>query len=394
MAGVRLGNNKKTWMVYFRWDDRKCEFSTDLKDEDGARAKAREVEEFRKLVLHKSIPIPENVVDVPRWIVTGGREGFKQNGSNGRSGTIDELVARYLDARKLRLGSKTKPLSQASYREDVRLLNAFKAFCQGKGKSKLAVALSSEVLGQYRDSLITSTEGPFSVRHKLRAVKALLLWAYDEELIDNLPRCVKKYNDITLPDPKPRFFTIKQVQTLYNNASPRLKLWILLGLNCGFTQTDISSLTPDMVDWESGIIARDRQKTGVDSQHKLWPLTLKMLREQAGSGPLLLTTRGGQPLLQERIKEDGNPSKTDMIGRAFASLKEEVGMTLPFKHFRKTGANAIAKHFQDKPWLVELYLAHRDPRMRKHYTQQHYDELHKAIEWLSDHFGLEPTARN
>jgi len=41
-----------------------------------------------------------------------------------------------------------------------------------------------------------------------------------------------------------------------------------------------------------------------------------------------------------------------------------------------------------------LYLAHRDPRMRKHYTQQHYDELHKAIEWLSGHFGLEPTARN
>ena len=207
-------------------------------------------------------------------------------------------MARYLDARKLRLGSKTKPLSQASYREDVYLLNAFKAFCQSKGKSKLAVALSPDVLGQYKDSLITSTEGPYSVRHKLRTVKALLLWAYDSELIDNLPRCIKKYNDITLPDPKPEFFTVKQVQTLYNDASPRMKLWILLGLNCGFTQTDISSLAPDMVDWERGIIARDRQKTGVDSQHKLWPATLKMLREQAGSGPLLLTTEDGQPLLR------------------------------------------------------------------------------------------------
>ena len=166
-------------------------------------------------------------------------------------------------------------------------------------------------------------------------------------MIDNLPRCIKKYNDITLPDPKPKFFTVKQVQTLYNDASPRLRLWILLGLNCGFTQTDISSLTPDMVDWESGIIARDRQKTGVDSQHKLWPLTLKMLREQAGSGPLLLTTRGGQPLLQERIKEDGNPSKTDMIGRAFATLEREGRHNLAVQAFsedrRKRNRQAIPR---------------------------------------------------
>ena len=74
MAGIRqVPNSGKFWMVYFRWDGRKCEFSTDLDDEDRARAKAREVEEFRKLVLHKTIPIPENVVDVPRWIVTPSR---------------------------------------------------------------------------------------------------------------------------------------------------------------------------------------------------------------------------------------------------------------------------------------------------------------------------------
>ena len=247
-------------------------------------------------------------------------------------------------------------------------------------------------MGQYKDSLITSTEGAYSVHDKLRAVKALLLWAYDSELIDNLPRFIKKYNDITLPEPKPEFFTVKETQILYNDASPRMRLWILLGLNCGYTQTDISSLEPDMVDWECGIIARNREKTGVDSQHKLWPPTLKMLREQAGAGPLLLTTEDGQPLLYERIGEDGEPSKTDTIGRAFATLKKKVGISLSFKHFRKTGANAIAKQFQDKPWLVELFLAHKDQRMRKHYTQQHYDELHKATEWLGSQYRLETAA--
>jgi len=379
-------------MVYFRWDGRKCEFSTDLEDEDRAQAKAREVEEFRKLVLRKTIPIPDNVVDVPRWIVTGGREGFKQAVANGQLGTVDELVARYLDARKLRLGSKTKPLSHASYQSDVYRLNSFTAFCKDKGKSKLAVALSPDVLGQYKDSLITSTEGAVSVRHKLRTVKALLLWAYDAELIDTLPRSIRKYNDIDLPDPKPEFFTVKEVRTLYRDAFPPMKLWILLGLNCGFTQADISSLTPDMVDWKRGIIARDRQKTGVESEHKLWPLTLKTLREQAGAGPLLLTRKDGQPLLREEVGEDGKPSKTDMIAHTFAPLKKKTGITLSFKHLRKTAANTIAKQFQDKPWLVELFLAHSDPRMRKHYTRQHYDELHKATEWLGGQLGLESAA--
>ena len=77
MARIPLEKSDKTWMVYFRWEGRKCEFSTDMEDEERARAKAQDVEEFRKLVLRKSLPIPENVVDVPRWIATGGPRGVQ-----------------------------------------------------------------------------------------------------------------------------------------------------------------------------------------------------------------------------------------------------------------------------------------------------------------------------
>lgn len=390
MAGIRLGKNGKTWQVYFRWDGRKCEYSTELEDEERARAKAKEIEIFRKAVLRKTYPIPDDVVDVPKWIATQGSLGKKENGANGAVGTIDDLITRYLEARKVRLGSKTKPLSHASYQSDVYRLNAFKDFCAKK--SRLSLALSPENLGDYKDGLITSSEGAVSVRHKLRTVKALLMWAYDAELVETLPRSIKKYNDIPLPEPKPEFFTLKEVQTLYKEASPPVRLWILLGLNCGFTQSDISSLSPDMVDWDRGIIARDRQKTGVESEHKLWPLTLKMLREQAGPGPLLLTRQDGQPLIRQAIREDGMPSKTDIVSHRFGLLKKKTGITLSFKHFRKTSANAIAEKFQDKPWLVELFLAHTDPRMRKHYTKQHYDDLHKATKWLGSQYRLESTA--
>ena len=119
-----------------------------------------------------------------------------------------------------------------------------------------------------------------------------------------------------------------------------------------------------------------------------------MLREQASSGPLLLTTKGGQPLVRQEIRDGGKPSKTDMVAHSFHPLKEKTGISRSFKCFRKTAAEAIAKQYQDKPWLVELFLAHSDPRMRKHYTRQHYDELHKATEWLGRHLALESAAGN
>ncbi len=388
MAGIRLGNNRRTWHVNFRWEGRKCEFSTDLEDEQRARSRAQDVEDFRQAVLKKTYPIPDNVADVPRWIATLGRDGLRQNGATNGNSTLENLVAKYLEHRKKRLGSKTKPLSHSSYQSDVYRLKAFQDYCKRKRKPRLAEALSSETLGAYKDSLITAEEGAVSVKHKLRTVKALVMWAYDSELIDALPRNIRKYVDVDLPAPKPQFFKVKDVKRLYKTASDRVKLWILLGLNCGYVQSDISSLEPGMVDWENGVIRRDRQKTGVESQHRLWPITLKMLREQATDGPLLLTTATGQPLIREEIRDDGTPSKTDMIAHTFADLKKDEKVALSFKHFRKTAADAIAKQFQDKPWLVELFLAHSDPRMRKHYTRQHYDELHNAIEWLGVHFGF------
>jgi integrase len=385
MAGLRLGKNKKTWMVFFRWDGRQYEFSTDLEDKERAQTKAQDIEDFRKLVLKKRMPIPDNVIDVPRWIATGGLEGFKQAPTGKTTGTIDDLIESYLETRRLRVGSKTYPLSHDSYQSDVYRLDAFKEFCHQEEKTRLAFAASAEALAKYKNGLVTSsTDGGISIKHKLRTVKALMLWAYDMELIESLPRNLRKYNDVVLPKPNPKFYTLEEVSALFKAANSRMKLWILLGLNCGYTQVDLSTLTPDMLAWGNPAISRDRNKTKVDSEHRLWPSTVALLQKHASAGPLLLTTQNGQP--------DGQPTKSDTVAHAFSELKKKVPVKLSFKNFRKTGANAIAEHFQDKQFLVELYLAHKEERMRKHYTQQHYEELHKATDWLGDHLGLKTAA--
>ena len=267
---------------------------------------------------------------------------------------------------------------------------------------------------------------PSTVQGLLRTVKACLQWAYDEELIPSLPRKMRNYSAIKLPDPKPQSFTPDEVKAMFAVANDRMKLFLLLGLNLGYTQVDIATLDHSMIDWKTGLVTRPRHKTGQDQQAKLWPLTLRLLREHATdskTGPVLLA-ESGQPLLSDKIKTDGNGTRTDSIRLAYGRLQDALNMqalreTKPelfarvrgtdasktrkaeihkaligmrdnrgFKVLRKTGADEIAKQFQDKPWLTDLYLAHSVKAMKKHYVKSHFDELFKATDWLQTLYGF------
>jgi hypothetical protein len=74
---------------------------------------------------------------------------------------------------------------------------------------------------------------------------------------------------------------VEEVEAMYAKATDRMKLYMLLALNGGFTQIDIATLTHGMIDWRTGIISRDRNKTSVPQGCKLWPNTLALLKQEA-----------------------------------------------------------------------------------------------------------------
>jgi hypothetical protein len=67
-------------------------------------------------------------------------------------------------------------------------------------------------------------------------------------MLDALPKTLDEYAAVSRDKPKPKFWTAEECQTLVAKASQRTKLYILLGLNAGYTQIDISSLRHDMID--------------------------------------------------------------------------------------------------------------------------------------------------
>ena len=58
-----------------------------------------------------------------------------------------------------------------------------------------------------------------------------------------------------------------------------MRAMILLGLNCGFGNTDCAKLPIDVIDWQGEWLDYARQKTGINRRCKLWPETVTALKD-------------------------------------------------------------------------------------------------------------------
>jgi integrase len=319
------------------------------------------------------------------------------------AGAITDLVTEYLETRYLMVllrenkGVRRGGLSRGSYSSDYYRLQNFLRHCKNCSKTQVSSIVTADFLRDYRNKLHKAVAGnrqsPEDAKHHLRTVKALLMWALNEEFVDYLPRNLlsKDFAKLDIKPPDPQHFSLEQIRSLFAAANPRMRLYILLGLNCGYTQSDIASLTHAMVDLDNGYIRRDRQKTGVQSEHKLWPVTQDLLKQfatkQDTGGPLLLNSHG-RVLYEETRKDDGRVTKKDTIGGAFAKLRKSLTIPFSFKHLRKTGANLIEKQYQEHPHLAKLFLSHETQGVQKHYTGRSYGLLHTATDWLCGYFDL------
>jgi integrase len=399
MASPHYDKRRGTWEVRLRWprgrEGRQRTIPFD--NEKAAREGAENANRLLTALTNPQIPlnIPENVEDVPLWLVSGGAKGFKQASQASRPTTIRELVDAYLAVRKSQVGSGPDDISNDMYMDDYYQLEAFAEYC---GKTSMSEVLTPDFLQRHKTA-IRAKYAATSVWHSVKAVKRLLTWGWKHEKIDSLPRSLDDYATVARPKPTPTFFTVEEVKAMYEKATPRMRLYMLLALNGGFTQVDIATLTHSMIDWGTAVISRDRNKTQISQSCKLWPATLALLRQEAtkrnvnGDNLVLLTERNN-PLVAV-----GEKTKNDAVKCAFNRIKKKCKLerNRSFKTFRKTGANMIDKQFQSMPQIRKQYLAQSLDAIGKHYVQTHFDEMHKATDWLATQFGFhkaEPVAQD
>ena len=119
-----------------------------------------------------------------------------------------------------------------------------------------------------------------------------------------------------------------------------MRAMILLGLNCGMGNTDVSELPRSAVDLDAGLIDFPRPKTGIERRAVLWPETVEALkqvlkvrpkaRQKEDDGQIFLTKYGHRWV---RVQEPGERSTgrlqavvTDSVALEFGKLIRSVGL--------------------------------------------------------------------
>lgn len=224
-------------------------------------------------------------------------------------------------------------------------------------------------------------------------------------------------------------FQLDELRLLNRYATPIERLYLLLGLNCGFGTKEIATLTIGEIFLHQALpldeqevfgfastnadsfVSLVRNKTTIVGKFLLFPQTVQMLEwalarrlkfpNPAADQPAILNAEGRR--LDQR-SENGNPSR--QIPNAFTRLQARIRADvneisrLPFKHLRKTAGDLI-RRFSDGE-ISGIFLLHGSPvktdKLSDVYTNRPfgkvYETLRRVQEYLQPVFaeaGDDPT---
>ena len=304
--------------------------------------------------------------------------------------TIGEHADRFLEGRKARFRAGLLSAAQASL-DDLSL----RAFTDWIGRSTPIDRIDAARWEMWFLHVLASEISPSYKKRRWWTSRMFVSWMVELGLIVAPPNLMSKRFNFGSDLGEVEVMTVDQVRRLVSEAPGQLKLHLLLMLNCGMTQIDIRSLKPSEVDWERGRITRKRTKTkrikAVPTVcYKLWPETLRLLREFGHrDGDHALLTESGRPWVRDGIKADGKRSKTDAIKSNFVHLARRLKIETPMKLLRKTSATLLANS-PEFGHLHALFLGH-SPRSvaDRHYVKTSETVLDHALDWLGHQYGAE-----
>ena len=187
-------------------------------------------------------------------------------------------------------------------------------------------------------------------------------------------------------------WTVDEVRHVLGEAPDRMRLFLLLMLNCGYTQIDIAKLQEERVDWKEGRITGKRQKTGDKDNtpvvsYLLWPETFDLLKRFRSGQATVLLAETGRPLVRQELC-DGKHVSADIIASNYTHLKKRLGFKKPLKQLRKTGASILAEH-PTYGRFVQHYLGHAPTTIAdRHYIRPPTELFDEAIRWLGTQLGF------
>ena len=305
-----------------------------------------------------------------------------------REQTIEAQVERFLALERVR--TESNQLSVSEFDSIRRCLHAFRDHV---GRANSVISLDADQLEGWWSHLMMQ---PISVEYKkkrLRVAKAFIGWLAEKGINAAPPNLHSRRHRFGGGIKSIPTIPVEQVVRLITSAPGQLKLHLLLMLNTGMTQVDISDLRPGEVVWDQGRIIRKRSKTVAHEhvptvEYPLWPTTWHLFKKFGRhDGEHALLTESGRPWLRDNLRPDGNRSKVDAIKSNYVHLQRKTGSAHPLKLFRKTSATVIESH-EHYGRYVGHFLGHAPRSLAdRHYAAPSRDLFDRIIGWLGQVYG-------
>ena len=193
--------------------------------------------------------------------------------------TVKDVANAFLNAKQALVDAGE--LSPRTF-EDYRIISGM--VLSHLGKTRLVGDVGPDDFALLRNRM-AKRWGPHRLNKLIQYTRSIFKHAFDSGTIPTpvrfgpgFKRPSKKTIRLNRAGQGLKLFTADEVHRLLDAAGVQIKAMILLGINCGFGNSDCASLTVSALDLEDGIIDFPRPKTGIGRRCPLWPETIAALR--------------------------------------------------------------------------------------------------------------------
>ncbi len=249
-------------------------------------------------------------------------------------------------------------------------------------KNSLVTAIDWQAWDKYVIKIKSANYASRTERDYIGDAKKFVEWLQRRSLIAEVKN---------LSEAKTKIFTAKiehfskdELRKMLKDSKGMLRCFLLFFCNCGFRQSDVATLTPDMFDGK--YITRKRKKSEKTNAPEvswiLWQETIDAINEfKSESGQLLFCLPDGRTWVKEELKEKLDKTKRrsrddifyrelwesfaeknklrlscgDIRGSCANLLKSDSGRTnqlsVQIKYLGQSPAGVVFKHYIDPPQI-------------------------------------------
>jgi integrase len=268
------------------------------------------------------------------------------------------------------------------------------------GRDRLVADIGPEDFSRLRRAY-AKLWGPVRLANEITRTRGPFKFGFEAELIDKPVKFgpefkgpSKKVLRVHRAQKGKRLFTADQLRTIIEAARVPIKAMILLGVNCGFGNSDCANLPLNAIDLESGWIDYARSKTGIERRVPLWPETVAAIQEAIDQRPkpkskadasLVFITAGGRAWAKTEFNEPDENGRIkrgvdDLVGNEFSKLIKRLEFHrrgLGFYTLRHV-FRTVADDTKDFP-AVRSIMGHSDESMDDVYREGIDDARLRAV---------------